>query len=162
AWRSEARRIPSSRSRTLPAEQLRRGAGRRPGRRAGRGHLPERLSGPGALFSASDLVAVVMAMNLAIALVRTRAGQPWNLQWQDALAIGGASGALVQAMSAIHQVVRGADLSLGFFLKSIADLLAGAALGAITAPPVSYLGFWLQPRLRGLGALLPYLREIWV
>jgi hypothetical protein len=30
------------------------------------------------------------------------------------------------------------------------------------ALPISYLAFWLRPRLRVFVALLPYLREIWV
>jgi len=121
---------------------------------------PTRVANPGFLFAPSDLPVVVLAMNLAISFVRLRAGQPWRPRWADCISMGATNGTLVNGMSILHAVVGGTDLTLGFFFRSITELLVGAAWGATTAPVAEYLAFWLKPRLRVFVALLPYLRDV--
>jgi hypothetical protein len=122
---------------------------------------PDRIAA-GALFAPHEFVVVVLAMNLAIALVRLRVLQPWNLRWAGTLAVGGTNGALVTGIAILHAVLGGADLTLGFFFVVIRGVLLGAAVGAVTAPVADYLAFWLRPRFRVFIALAPYLKEIWV
>lgn len=124
---------------------------------------PERLTTP-VLFSALDLAGVVLALNLAIALVRTNPDQPWALDWQEAVSIGVTNGALASGIVAFHALIIGGDVTSRLVATSAQDLLlyASIPIGAITAPVAEYLAFWLKPRFRVFVALLPYLRVIQV
>ncbi len=124
--------------------------------------FPERVGAARALSDPGTLAVVVLAMNLAMSLVRLRVGQPWSLRWEEWLSMGGANGALVNGLAMFHAVLGGATLTLAFVLRGLLWALSGAVIGVVTAPVAEYLALGLKPRLRVFIALVPYLREVWV
>jgi hypothetical protein len=123
---------------------------------------PQKLSTPNALFATRDIIAVTLAMNFALNLVRPPLSQSKRLLDIHFLMAGAESGAWIGGLFGfLHSLVVGGGLGSAF-TRGVILMLSGGVCGAITSPAGRIAAHWLKPRLEVFDKLMPYLREMWV